>query len=350
MGKYGVLVVDDSAFMRRAITQIIENDSRFYVIGIARNGIDAFEKVQRLQPDLVTMDIEMPQMNGLQALEQIMKISMVPVVMLSSLTRDGATETLQALELGAVDFFLKENLIRSSIISEDIQDFHQRLKGIIDARSRARAPVPLPEIRTKKREKPLQPNLIFIGCSTGGPSALQTILPRFSKDFPIPIVVAQHMPLGFTKPLAERLNSLCSLRVQEVQDGQELKAGNIYIAPSGYQTLFDKKLDHTIVFKVTDKTEGKTLYKPSIDITLSSAAPIFTNRLLSIILTGMGSDGMRGCSLVKKHQGNVFVEAEQSCVVYGMPRAVLEAGFADGQYLLSKMYQEIISFVSEEKG
>lgn len=345
MKQYGVLVVDDSAFMRRGISQILEEDSSFFVIGIARNGAEAVEKVQRLQPDLVTMDVEMPEVNGLTALEQIMKVSPVPVIMLSSHTGEGEQETLQALELGAVDFFLKENLIRNPIDQIQIQEFLLRLKSIASAKLPRTSPTVQPHGKVGRKMNHMHADLIFIGCSTGGPPALQKILPCFVENFPIPIVVAQHMPPGFTKPLAERLDTLCQLRVREAQNDQAVEAGTIYIAPSGYQTRFEKKQDGTVIFKIDNQKEVQTLYKPSIDITLSSAAPIFTDRLLSVILTGMGVDGMHGCGLVKKYCGNVFVEAEDSCIVYGMPKAVLEAGFADGQYALSSMYQEIINFI-----
>lgn len=345
MKKYGVLVVDDSAFMRRAVSQIMEEDPRFFVIGIARNGVEAVEKVQRLKPDLVTMDVEMPEMDGLEALQQIMKTSPVPVVMLSSHTGEGARETLQALEFGAVDFFLKENLISNRISRDQIQEFLLHLIGIAEAKLAPTTGIVHPQGKEIRKMNHRRADLIFIGCSTGGPAALQTILPSFPKDFPIPIVVAQHMPLGFTKPLAERFDNLCQLNVREAQNGQIVQEGTIYIAPSGYQTQFDKKQDGTVIFKVNQQLEDQHLYKPSIDLTLSSAAPIFTDRLISVILTGMGVDGMQGCGLVKKYHGNVLVEAEESCVVYGMPKAVLDAGYADGQYILSRMYQEIMSCI-----
>ncbi|CAH2712933.1 Protein-glutamate methylesterase/protein-glutamine glutaminase [Neobacillus rhizosphaerae] len=346
MRQYSVLVVDDSAFMRRAISHMLEEDPQFYVIGIARNGVEAVEKVQRLKPDLVTMDVEMPKMNGLKALEQIMQTSPVSVVMLSSRTGEGAKETLHALELGAVDFFLKENLIRDQSGVDHTNEFLQRLKGIVEAKlPRVAVSSVHPQRKQVRKMNRQNTDLIFIGCSTGGPSALQTILPCFPADLPIPIVVAQHMPPGFTKPLAERFNTLCKLNVKEAENGQVVQEGTIYIAPSGYQTRFDKKNDGTVIFKVDNDVGVEALYKPSIDITLKSAAPIFTDRLLSVILTGMGVDGMQGCGLVKKYHGNVFVEAEDSCIVYGMPKAVLEAGYADGQYVLSQMYQEIMSFI-----
>ncbi|MDQ0199589.1 protein-glutamate methylesterase/protein-glutamine glutaminase [Neobacillus ginsengisoli] len=344
MKQYGVLVVDDSAFMRRAISLILENDPQLYVVGIARNGIEAVEKVQRLQPDLVTMDVEMPEMNGLRALEEIMKLSPVPVVMLSSHTREGAEESFQSLQYGAVDFFLKENLIRNQVSSDQTQEFLHRLKSSVEAKIPCTYPVEYtPEKKISCNYS--HADLIFIGCSTGGPSALQAILPRFPMDLPLPIVVAQHMPPGFTKPLAERFDTLCQLKVKEAQNGQKVKAGTIYIAPSGYQTTFEKDQEGDVIFKVDIDNSAQALYRPSIDISLHSAAPIFTDRLLSVILTGMGVDGMQGCGSVKKYRGSVLVEAEKSCIVYGMPKAVMEAGYADGQFELSQMYQKIMSFI-----
>ncbi|NMD69108.1 chemotaxis response regulator protein-glutamate methylesterase [Bacillus sp. DNRA2] len=345
MKKYGILVVDDSAFMRRGISKILENDPHFFVVGIARNGQEAVEKVQRLAPDLVTMDVEMPVMNGLQALEEIMRISPVPVVMLSSYTGEGAAETLKALELGAVDFFLKENLLNVNADVTQIQEFLLRLQSIAEVKmAPAAKKVQFGGSLLGKKNHP-KPDLIFIGCSTGGPSALQHILPRFEADFSIPIVVCQHMPPGFTAPLAERFDTLCQLKVTETANGHELKPGTIYIAPSGFQTRFLKTKDGKMVFKVDNHGDEQTLYKPCIDITLSSAAPLFEDRLLSVILTGMGTDGMQGCGLVKRFKGNVFVEAEDSCVIYGMPKAVLEAGYADGQFSISQMYREIINYL-----
>lgn len=367
MKKFNILVVDDSAYMRKLITQKLEEDPVFSVVGIARDGLEAIEKVKRLKPDLVTMDIEMPKLNGIEALQKIMEDSPVPVVMLSSRTVEGAKDTIRALEIGAIDFFLKDTLINSEVSNKQVQEFFMRLKGILKADRLINKPV----TRTRTVEKPVvlkqpiekpvirpqiveprsishkQVDLVFIGCSTGGPSALQAILPHFTEDFPVPIVVAQHMPPGFTKPLADRFDTLCHIKVNEIQDGQVMQAGNIYIAPSGYQTRFEKRQDGKVIFRVDNETKTQALYKPCIDISLTSAAPIFKDRLLSVILTGMGVDGMQGCGLVKEFQGTVFVEAEQSCVVYGMPRAVKEAGHADGQYILSQMYQEINSFVKK---
>ncbi|WP_042355999.1 protein-glutamate methylesterase/protein-glutamine glutaminase [Bacillus rubiinfantis] len=346
MKQFGVLVVDDSAFMRRAVSHLLESDPQFTVVGIARNGVEAVEKVQRLKPDLVTMDVEMPELDGIKALQEIMKIAPLPVIMLSSHTGEGAKETLQALEYGAVDFFLKDDLLKDSAEhKQKQQEFLLRLKGVLRGKLPTAAPAKKTRVAKEIRKRPGKIELVFIGSSTGGPSALQKILPFFPEDFNVPIVVAQHMPPGFTKPLADRFNTLCQLTVREAEHGMEVKAGTIYIAPSGNQTRLVKREDGIIIFDVRHQGDEQALYKPCIDISLSSAAPLYQDRMLSIILTGMGSDGMKGCGLVKQYHGTVLVEAEESCIVYGMPKAVYEAGFADGQYEITKMFQQIMSLV-----
>lgn len=351
MRQYGVLVVDDSSFMRRCISLLIEKDQQFFVIGIARNGAEAIEKVQRLKPDIVTMDVEMPEMDGITALQEIMKICPVPVVMLSNYTEEGTKTTIRALELGAIDFFLKSELIKEDVKQEVIYEFLNKLKTIVE-----RAKIPTQEIRVSDENviKPMEnrtivksnlADILIIGCSTGGPSALQSILPRFQKDIRVPIIVLQHMPPGFTKPLAERFNTICNLHVKEAEDGDILEAGNIYIAPAGFQTFLYRNADGKVALKVEDYSAAEIIYKPSINITLDSAAPIFKDRLLSVILTGMGNDGLVGCESVKKYNGHVIVEAEESCIVYGMPKAVFEAGLADIQVPLSNIYQKIMLYI-----
>jgi len=357
MKQYGVLVVDDSSFMRKCISMIIEKDPQLFIIGIARNGIDAIEKVHRLKPDIVTMDVEMPEMDGMTALKEIMKVCPVPVVMLSNRTDRDPETAFQALESGAADFFLKSALLEEKVKPEAIKDFLDRLKAIA---VKAQKPVleeqknaaakNVSEILEQLLNKPEGwierrtglADLLIIGCSTGGPSALQCILPRFPEDTQVPIVVLQHMPPGFTKPLAERFDSICKLRVKEAEDGDILEAGNIYIAPAGYQTLIDKKTDGSVGLRIEDCPLIDTIYKPSIDVTLDSAAPVYKERLLSVILTGMGNDGLTGCESVKKYNGKIIVEAEESCIVYGMPRVVYEAGLADVQVPLSDIFHEIM--------
>ncbi|MBP1156452.1 MULTISPECIES: chemotaxis response regulator protein-glutamate methylesterase [unclassified Paenibacillus] len=344
MKRYGVLIVDDSAFMRRAINLLFDMDSDFFVVGIARNGEEAIEKIRRLKPDVVTMDVEMPEMDGIKALEHIMKSDPVPVVMLSVQTGDETASTLKALELGAVDFFLKSNLIQDVDNQDTIRDFLDRVKVAAGANiARQQAIVDDHHVdQLIQGKRVVSMDLVIIGCSTGGPSALQSILPRFPSDFPAGIVVVQHMPPGFTKPLADRFDHICNLTVKEAEDGDIVGPGTIYIAPAGSHLIF-QKTSGMVQLKIQSEVAEKHLYKPSVDVTLGSAAPIYGNRLLSVILTGMGIDGLHGCGEVKARGGRVITESENSCVVYGMPKAVYEAGLADKQVLLNHVYQHIIA-------
>ena len=361
MKQYGVLVVDDSSFMRKCISMLIEKDSQLFVTGIARNGIDAIEKVQRLKPDIVTMDVEMPEMDGMTALKEIMRTCPVPVVMLSNRTDRDPETAFKALDLGAADFYLKSVLLEENVKPEIIKEFLERLKAVAEKSrkldneeqehiSNSENMSEILESILNKPESWIESksrlsDLLIIGCSTGGPSALQSILPRFPKDTHVPIVVLQHMPPGFTKPLAERFDTICNLRVKEAEDGDILEAGNIYIAPAGYQTLLYKKTDGSTALKIVDNPSVETVYKPSINVTLNSAAPIYKERLLSVILTGMGNDGLLGCETVKKYNGRIIVEAEESCIVYGMPKVVYEAGLADVQAPLSSIFHKIMNYI-----
>ena len=347
MRQYGVLVVDDSSFMRRSISCIIEKDPQFFIIGIARNGIDAIEKTQRLKPDLVTLDVEMPELDGITALKEIMKSCPVPVVMLSNHTEEGTKAAIEALELGAIDIFFKSDLIGENVTDATINDFLGKLKVIATSGKVRTNKIGVDNKRVEELDtskfliKPIR-ELLIIGCSTGGPSALQSILPRFPENIQVPIIVIQHMPPGFTGPLAERFDTICKLHVKEIENGDLLEVGHIYIAPAGFQTFLEKDKENKIVFKVEDRSPIETLYKPSINVTLNSASPIFKERLLSVILTGMGNDGLIGCGNVKKDNGYVIVEAEESCIVYGMPKVVFEAGLADIQVGLPYIFEQIM--------
>ncbi len=351
MQQYGVLVADDSSFMRRCISLIVEKDPQFFIIGIARNGLDAIEKVQRLKPDIVTMDVEMPEMDGIEALKEIMKCCPVPVVMLSNHTEEGAKTTIKALELGAVDFFLKSSLVGDGADQTAINEFLKSLKTIVQAAkvttSEAEANINnKPEVALSvAKDKENKADLLVIGCSTGGPSALQALLPRFQANTSVPIIVIQHMPPGFTGPLAERFDTICNLHVKEAQDGDILEAGNIYVAPAGYQTTLNKRTDGKVTLKIEDFSPIETLYKPSVNVTLLSAAPIYKNKLITVVMTGMGNDGLIGSQEVKRYNGQVIVEAEETCIVYGMPKVIHEAGLDDIQVPLPRIYHEISKFI-----
>jgi two-component system chemotaxis response regulator CheB len=346
--EYGVLIVDDSAFMRRAIRLLIEKDPAFYIVGIARNGLEALEKLQRFEPDLITMDVEMPELDGIATLERVMQERPTPVVMLSNQTGEGTQSTIRALELGAVDFFLKDALMTDALETSVLADFHARLKIAATAKVTADVPTSEPDMDgpascdSKGGDAPAY-NLLVIGCSTGGPSALQTILPRIPADYPASIVVVQHMPPGFTEPLAKRFDLICQMRVKEAEHGDLLLPGTIYIAPFGFQTTARKLTDGKVALQVSG--EPTMLYKPSVDVTLQSLAPIYRNKLLTVVLTGMGNDGLEGCRAVKEHGGLVLTEAEESCIVYGMPKVVYEAGLADTRVTLPRMFSSIMSFL-----
>jgi len=355
MKRYGVLVVDDSAVIRKVLIQLIENDSHFFVLGYARNGEDALEKIKRLKPDVVTLDIEMPVMDGMETLKIIMREHPVPVVMISQPSLNEAETTLHSIELGAIDFFLKEELLENQT-KESKLDFLQRLRVAAEAKVKGRAiEKEVPVLDKKSNLATLKRNneefdLLFIGTSTGGPSALQEILTRFPEEFHLPILVVQHMPPGFTKPLADRLNSLCQMRVKEAEEGEELKAGTIYICPAGLQTTIQQQQGSgKKLIRLSTKSPITTLYKPSVDVTLLSMVQIYKGKLLTVILTGMGVDGTLGCEQVKRSGGTVLVESEETCVVYGMPKSVYEAGLADKQVSLTRMYDTIIQCLDAPK-
>ncbi|MFV8829054.1 chemotaxis-specific protein-glutamate methyltransferase CheB [Alkalihalobacterium sp. APHAB7] len=350
MKKYGVLVVDDSAFMRKAIGQVIEQHEELYVVGIARNGKDAIEKVKRLQPAVVTLDIEMPEMDGLEALEIIMNECPVPVVMLTNASADTASASITSIELGAVDFIIKEKLFPQASI-ETLTVFWESLEVAICSNVQRKklqtTHEELPIRSVKRKNKPLLSenlDLLIIGCSTGGPAALQSILPYFENGLSFPIVVVQHMPKGFTRPLAERFDSICHLIVKEAEHEEVLVPGTIYIAPAGLQTTI-KKDGHEAFFHLAEDAPIETLYHPSVDVTLLSASSIYKEKLLTVILTGMGQDGLIGCKQVRENQGKIIVESESTCVVYGMPRVVYEAGLADKQAPITSIVSTIKSLI-----
>lgn len=345
-----VLVVDDSAFMRKSISMMLESDPLIKVIATANNGEEGVAKVLEFEPDLVTMDIEMPRMDGLTALRKIMEKHPTPVLMVSSLTAEGASATLDALDLGAVDFIpkqlsyvsldivkIKDDLIakikdivrRKHILmaSYRSRSAFQKAKGGVKQRTDIRAfgdtSKSIPVI--KKMHHPVQ--LIAIGSSTGGPPALQNLVTKLPRALPVGVVIAQHMPATFTKSLAERLNNLASVEVKEAEHNEPLKPGHVYIAPGG-QHIKVRKVGSSASIIVTQDPRT-ALYKPSVDVLMSSVAEMYDKASIGVILTGMGQDGVKGMSLMKNRGAVIIAQNEESCVVYGMPRAVVEADLAD---------------------
>lgn len=319
-----VLVVDDSSFMRNALKRSIEQDARFKVIDTAVNGQEGVDKALALKPDIVTLDVEMPVMNGLEALKAIVAKTTIPVVMVSAVTEAGAKITIDALSLGAVDFIPK---------SKGAEHIHDKLLAAMNAglsrrimasrRAAPAAPIPPPPPRPVRASARVPAKLVVIGSSTGGPQALQEVIRNLPANFPVPVVIAQHMPPQFTLALAKRLNDLCPVRVTEAEDGMQLTPGTVYIGPGG------KHLRVTSTHIKVEAERGESLYKPSVDVLAESALMAFGKQILGVMLTGMGNDGAKAFIRLHKAGGYTLVQNQASCVVYGMPRAVADAGAAD---------------------
>ena len=351
-----VLIVDDSAFMRNALTSMLASDPEISIVGTARDGLEAIEKIASLRPDVVTMDVEMPRMDGITALKHIMEKAPVPVIMVSSLTNEGAKVTLDALDLGAVDFIPK-NLSELSVnivkIKEVLLDKIKQIARRVPIMRIVR-PIDKAAIETKIRELRLtvpqratgerKTSVVAIGTSTGGPRALQEIITVLPKDFPVPIVIAQHMPPNFTGPFAERLNQLSKIEVKEAQEGDQLKPGLALLAPGRGHMKVVKKRTLELVVTISENRE-EFAYRPSVDALILSIAECYPGRALGVILTGMGNDGLKGLTELKRNGGRVFAQNEQTCVVYGMPKAVVDAGLADKVLSLEEMAGEIINAV-----
>lgn len=344
-----VLVVDDSTFMRKSLTRMLESDPGIHVVGTARNGEEAIQQVKALHPDVVTMDVEMPGLNGIQALEHIMTQCPTPVLMVSSLTTEGAADTLRALELGAVDYIAKQldgvatkiEHIQGDLLAKVHAAHHAGLK--VHHRPRApRGAAPTLSSRTVVATR--GERLVAIACSTGGPQALMEILPTIPADFPSAIVIVQHMPKTFTKPFAERLNTVCQLTVREASDGDDVKPGTILIAPGGLQFRVKRRSITSCVVSLSPNVEHH-LHAPAADIMLQSVADVYGERGIGIVLTGMGHDGLEGMRALKAAKGRSIAQDEASCVVYGMPKAVVEAGCAEKVVALQHIVGELLNMV-----
>ncbi len=330
-GKLRVLVVDDSAFFRRRIQDILSHSAELEIAGTANNGMEAVQAVQRLRPQVITMDVEMPVLDGISAVRRIMTRHPTPILMFSSLTHEGARATLDALDAGAVDFLPKQLEGMSGARGAESAELLCR-RVIAVGRSRVHAPhmqhavaaVPRPQVRSLLRRG--QVGLVAIGASTGGPVALQQVLSALPAGFPAPMLLAVHMPASFTPAYAERLDSQSRIRVCEARDGVQLEPGLALLAPGGKQTLVEQRGERMIA-RVVDGT-GET-YKPSVDVILGSAARAMPGRVLGIVLTGMGADGRQGAKLLKSTGSQVWSQDAASCVVYGMPQAVEKAGLSD---------------------
>jgi len=326
-----VLVVDDSAFMRKVISDLLEEDPRIKVIDRARNGKEAVEKVVKLQPDVVTLDVEMPEMDGLAALKEIMRLKPTPVIMVSSITRKGAEITIKALTLGAVDFVTKP----SGTISLDMQVVAQELREKVIAAASVAVDklagivsLPIAEVRKLPLVRKGQVELVAIAASTGGPRAIQSILEKIETTSMVPIVIVQHMPKGFTKSFAERLNEVSKLDVVEGYDNLPLKPNLAVVAPGGSHLIVEYNKMGQLVCRLSDMPPLHSV-KPAADLLFLSVADTVGGASLGVILTGMGRDGAEGAKAIRQKGGYVIAESSETCVIYGMPKAAVESGSVD---------------------
>ncbi|MDX2371049.1 MAG: chemotaxis response regulator protein-glutamate methylesterase [Colwellia sp.] len=360
---YKVLVVDDSSFFRRRVTDILNKDPQLEVVDVAVNGQEAVEKAILLKPDVITMDIEMPVLNGIAAVKKIMAQSPTAILMFSSLTHQGAKSTIEALEAGALDFLPKKfsdiaqnsdeagsllrqrvaqlakkrGLTKRSLSSSQPPRVNPTLRNQAPVKTRntsasieskaavAHSVKPITSVPIKASGKKYK--LLAIGTSTGGPVALQKILTKLPQDFPLPIIMIQHMPATFTHAFATRLDSLCKINVKEASDGDVLKAGCAYLAPGGRQMVITGT-ENAAKIKIIDDSSAKITFKPSVDVSFGSAAKVFSGNVLGVILTGMGADGREGSRMLKTRGSTIWAQDEQTCVVYGMPQAVAAAGIS----------------------
>jgi two-component system, chemotaxis family, protein-glutamate methylesterase/glutaminase len=363
--KKKVLVVDDSAFMRKLISDFISASEEMEVVGTARNGEDALMKMKKLSPDVVTLDVEMPKMNGIEALNKIMSECPVPVVMVSSTTKEGAEETIKAVQFGAVDFIAKpsgtisldlhkiqEEIVRK-VYSASLVPFTKLLGHQFSTGNSSNRKADHKEIEESalecKTARPMydfqKPGLIMIGTSTGGPRALQHVLTNLPSTLDAPIAIVQHMPPGFTKSLADRLNSLAGITVKEAKHGEKLESGTAYIAPGGFHMRI---VDDQSNWKVhlTKEEPPRNGHRPSVDVLFESASTLGRCHKVAVVMTGMGSDGTEGLKKLKE-TGNVtaIAESHETCIVYGMPKSVIAAKLADEVVNVEGIGQSIMKYM-----
>ncbi len=347
MSKVRVLIIDDSAYSRQTIKKMLESDPRIEVVGIASDGIDAMAKTVRLKPDLITLDIEMPEMDGFSFLRWLMQNRPTPVIIVSSYS-DSKT-VFKALEFGAADFVAKPPRMVSTEFNKLERDLLLKVKGIKDLRMDRLSKT----LVLLQEEDSLQPVIekpegtieaVAIGSSTGGPAALKIILTRLPSDFP-GIAVSQHMPRGFTASFAERLNAISKVRIKEAAEDEEFQRGKVLICPGGFHMHFKKKGNRVFVGLKESKSTDK--YIPSIDVMMSSLSDIFGRQTMGIVLTGMGNDGKSGMLEIKKRGGYTIVESADTAVVYGMPSEVIKAGAAERVLPISQIPGEMIRITKQ---
>jgi two-component system chemotaxis response regulator CheB len=337
--KIRVLIVDDSAFVRKAVARMLGEASDIEVVATASDGEEGLAKAHELRPDVVTLDIKMPKLGGLETLERLMAERPVPVLLLSTLTQEGAEVTLRALELGAMDFVDKsavEPMSMLSLTTELVEKVRALGRARIKGRRRGKA-------RRVAPAKEAAAEVVVIAASTGGPSSLQSVVSALPAGFRATILVVQHIPRGFTHSLAERLDARSAIPVREATDGDLVEPGRVIIAPAGIHTRLRRRGARVRI--VLDEEPRDALHRPSADVLMASAASVFGPRTVGVVLTGMGSDGTEGLRAIKAAGGHTLAESEETCVIYGMPKAAVAAGVVSRIVPLDRMAEEILATV-----
>jgi len=334
------LVVDDSAYIRKVVKEMLERNGEIEVVGTARDGEDALLQCERLQPDVVTSDLIMPGLDGIEFIRKQMASRPVPIVIVS-IAAESSERVLSGLDAGAIDFVQKP----TALATDRVFDVAEDLLAKVTAAARA----PMGRISTAQFDRPLPATFTFqnrysvvvIGVSTGGPQGLKAIVPRLPGDFPVPVAIVLHMPIGYTEAYARRLDEMSVLTVAEAREGDFVRPGNVLIAPAGRHLTFHRNSDGNVVTRL-DVRPLDTTHRPSVDVLFQSAADVYGDRVLGVVMTGMGSDGREGAAWIKARGGAVLTESEDTCVVYGMPRSVVEAGLSDEAIPLDRLAASIL--------
>jgi two-component system, chemotaxis family, protein-glutamate methylesterase/glutaminase len=339
-----VLVVDDSAFVRKVVTQMLSRSPRLQVVATARDGEEALELAELHRPDVITLDLSMPRMTGVEFLRRQNERRRVPVV-ICSIAHQSGEMALEALEAGAVEFVQKPTALATDRVYEIVEE----LIAKVEAAARVgTAPLPAkraaPRVSVAVRVEGIRTDIVVLGISTGGPQALRQLIPILPSEFPVPIAMVLHMPVGYTEMYARRLDEISALNVVEARDGDVLRPGVVWLAPAGQHLTFERTTGG-IVRAHLDLVPVDTQHRPSVDVLFHSAAEVFGSRALGVVMTGMGTDGLLGAAHIKAQGGRIATEAESSCVVYGMPRAVAEASLSDRTATLSDMAGAIMEML-----
>lgn len=345
-----VLIVDDSAFVRKTVRQMLSGQPSITVVGVARDGIEALDLVPELKPDVITCDLVMPRLDGVGFVRKQMARLPVSILVLTATPQDG-DHAVEALNAGAVDIVRKPTALATDdllrIREELVEKIHAAGRAAVGSFARATSAVSAPALvqtpaTNRAAAMPSKLDVIVLGISTGGPQALRYLLPLLPADFPVPIAMVLHMPVGYTALYAEKLDEICQIDVREAKDGDALRPGLALLAPAGRHLQFRRDRERGVVAQLTLHPLEKT-HRPSADVLFRSAAEMFADRVMAIVMTGMGDDGTEGAAWIKAQGGTVLTEAEKSCVIYGMPRSVVEAGLSDAAIPLNELASEILA-------